>query len=58
LKSRQESGCSFSRGGEGDANTEVRSLSHGERVGVRGYGLPLVLTPHPALHADLPHRER
>jgi hypothetical protein len=34
-------------------------LSHGESVGVRGYGLSLGdLTLHPALRADLSLRER
>src|SRR6266436_3271866 len=32
------------------AATEVRPLSHGERVGVRGYGLSLERNPSPGLH--------
>ena len=36
----------------------VSSLSHGERVGVRGTVYRWSLTPHPALRADLSHRER
>jgi hypothetical protein len=36
----------------------VRSLSHGERAGVRGTVYRQAVTPHPALRADLSRRER
>jgi hypothetical protein len=44
------------------AAVKVRPLSHGERVGVRGYGLSMDLNPSPgtlvAERADLSQRER
>jgi hypothetical protein len=41
------------------ATKKVNSLSHGERVGERGYGPSMDLNPaHPALRADLSRRER
>src|SRR5450631_2798395 len=43
------------------AATEASSLSHGERVGVRGYGLSLGCNPSPGSHlsmrSDLSHWE-
>jgi hypothetical protein len=34
--------------------SEARPLSHGERVGVRGYALSFILTPHPICCANRP----
>jgi hypothetical protein len=46
----------------GAAAVMLRSLSHGERVGERGYGLSMDLNPSPGLHltmqSDLSQRER
>jgi hypothetical protein len=33
--------------------SEVRSLSHGERVGVRGYGLSMEQNPSPGSHLSM-----